>query len=131
MECSGLLVSDHFPAPLLGRRQAGRYLLIYYFLEVGLQDDHQLFECHPFLHVDWNFLLVFLIFVVFRQWGENSGSFLQHGSAEGVQPVCVFCRDILRLKKRGEGVSQVDLETFVCVKMKAVVWIAFNVLELI
>lgn len=60
----------------------GKHLLIHDFLEVGLQDDHQLLERHPLLHIDWNFLLVLLVFVLFEQRGENLGSLLHHDPAE-------------------------------------------------
>lgn len=66
-----------------------------YLLQIGPEHDDQLLEGAPLLHVEWNFLLIFLVLVFLSQRNEDQRTLLDDGLAQSVEVLAILRGNIL------------------------------------
>lgn len=71
------------------------FLPVDYLLQVGPEHDDQLLEGAPLLHVEWNFLLIFLVLVFLSQRNEDQWTLLDDGLAQRVEVLAILRGNIL------------------------------------
>lgn len=71
------------------------FLPVDYLLQVGPEHDDQLLEGAPLLHVEWNFLLIFLVLVFLSQRNEDQWTLLDDGLAQSVEVLAILRGNIL------------------------------------